>query len=338
MIGDTSVIQEEGRAVRTGGLRSVDPNQRGELLAHQALLYGSEEEFLTGTIPFIRDGLECGDPIRIATTDRNTAWLRAALGADSRHVTFCESRQWYGHPVRALATLHRTVQAAAQAGQRLRMIGEPLWTARTAPECKEWARHESLVNAALAVADAALVCTYDIRVVDPDAVADVDRTHPELVVNGSPRPSPSYTNPAVFNAECNRPPLPELPPPALWLRFHRLDQLATLRDFVTSHAIQAGATAPAVEQFVQAVDEVATNAIEHGGESGVLQIWTDPHTMLCEVSDTGAGLRDPLAGHLPPDGFAGRRHGLWLARQFSDLVELHSDAAGTTVRLHLILR
>ncbi len=322
--------------MQAGALDGVDPDQRGEWSAHQALLYGSEEEFLAGTVPFIQDGLECGDPIRIATTDRNTAWLRAALGVDSQHVTFCESRQWYGHPVRALAALHRTVQAAAQAGQRLRMIGEPLWTARTAPESKEWARHESLVNAAFAVADAALLCTYDIRVVDADAVANVGRTHPKLVVNGSLRPSPNYTDPAAFNAECNRPPLPELPPPALWLRFHRLEQLATLRDFVTAHALQAGAAAHIVEQFVHAVDEVATNAIEHGGESGVLQIWIDRHTMLCEVSDTGAGLRDPLVGHLPP-GVAGRRHGLWLARQFSDLVELHSDAAGTTVRLHLAL-
>jgi hypothetical protein len=58
--------------------------------------------------------------------------------------------------------------------------------------------------------------------------------------------------------------------------------------------------------------------------------------MMCEVSDTGAGLLDPLAGHLPPDPFAARGRGLWLARQFSDLVELHSDPAGTTVRLYLI--
>src|SRR6476646_1108000 len=104
------------------------------------------------------------------------------------------------------------------------------------------------------------------------------------------QPSPSYANPAVFNAEFNRSPLPELPPPTLWLRFRQLDQLAALRAFVTSHASQTGAATQHVEQFVQAVDEVATNAIQHGGGSGVLQIWADPHTMMCEVSDTGAGL------------------------------------------------
>lgn len=315
----------------------VDTSQSCPSLAHQALLYGSEEEFLAGALPFIRDGLECGDPIRIVTTERITTWLRVALGADAGHVAFCESSQCYRHPVRALAIAYRSVQAASSDGQRWRMIREPLWTARTAVEKKEWARHESLVNAALASANAALVCAYDTRVVDPVVVAQVARTHPELIVHGGPRPSPSYIDPAVFNAECDRSPLPELPPPTLWLRFRRLDQLATLRAFVASHAIQAGAAAQSVAQFVQAVDEVVTNAIEHGGGSGVLQIWAGPHTMVCQVSDTGAGLQDPLAGHLPPVPSRAGGCGLWLARQFSDLVELHSDPAGTTVRLHLTL-
>jgi anti-sigma regulatory factor (Ser/Thr protein kinase) len=307
------------------------------VLAHQALLYGSEDEFLAGAVPFVRDGLDSGDPIRIATTRRNAGWLRAALGADAGQVEFCECSQWYRHPMRALAALDRDVRAAAQAGQRLRMIGEPICVADTASQLREWSRHESLINAAIATVNAALVCSYDTRVVDPDVVATVAQTHPELVVDGGIRPSPAYTDPGVFNAQCNRLPLPELRPPALWLRFQRADQLVTMRAFVTSHAIQAGASPRPVGQFVQAVNEVTTNVIEHGGGSGVLQIWTDPHAMVCEVSDTGAGLRDSLAGYLPPPVNHPRGRGLWLARQFSDLVEVHSDSAGTAVRLHLSL-
>ena len=318
-----------------GVLGAGDTSRDGELLAHRGLLYGSEEEFLAGTLPFIRDGLERGDPIRIATTDRNAGWLRAALGVDVRHVAFCDSSQRCRHPVRALAALHDVVQTVSAGGQRLRIIREPWWTACTPQESKEWARHESIVNAALALANAALVCAYDTCVVDPDVLDNVARTHPELVGNGGSQPNPSYANPAVFNTECNRSPLPELPPPTLWLRFRQLDQLAALRAFVTSHAIQTGAATQYVEQFVQAVDEVTTNAIQHGGGSGVLQIWADPQAMTCEVSDTGTGLGDPLAGYLPPGRIAVRGRGLWIARQFSDLIELHSDSAGTTVRLHL---
>jgi anti-sigma regulatory factor (Ser/Thr protein kinase) len=217
------------------------------------------------------------------------------------------------------------------------MIKESLWTTHTTQESKEWARYESLVNAALASVNTTIVCTYDTRVVGPEVVADVARTHPELVVNGDAWPSPSYVDPVVFNAECDRPPLRELPPPALWLSFDRVGQLVTLRDFVTSHATGAGASTQHVEQFVQAVDEVAANAIEHGGGSGVLQIWTNPQTILCEVSDTGPGLCDPLAGRLPPSRFAVRGRGLWLARHLCDLVEMRTGPAGTTVRLHLTL-
>jgi anti-sigma regulatory factor (Ser/Thr protein kinase) len=229
------------------------------------------------------------------------------------------------------------VQAAMSGGYRLRMIEEPLWTARTGQDGREWFRYESLVNVALASANAIFMCTYDTRVVELDVMANVARTHPQMILDGGLRASPTYTDPGAFNAECNRSPLPELPPPTLWLRFRELDQLATLRAFVTSHASQAGAATGSVLKFVQAVDEVATNAIEHGGGSAVLQVWTSPHTMVCEVSDTGAGLRDPLAGQLPPERFAAGGHGLWLARQFSDLVEVHSDPTGTIVRLHLTL-
>lgn len=244
--------------------------------------------------------------------------------------------RWYRHPVWTLAATHRTVSAAAD-GQRLRMIGEPLWTARTRQESKEWARHESLINAALARANATLMCTYDTRVVGPDVVAEMAQTHPELVVIGGCRPSSSYADPVVFNAEADKSPLPKPPPSALRLRFSGVGQLFTLRDFVTSYAAWAGAAIQDVEQFVQAVDEVATNALEHGGRSGVLRVWTGPHTMSGEVSDTRTELHDPLAGRLPTGRLAARGRGLWLARQLCDLVELRTSPAGTNVRLHLNL-
>jgi len=304
-------------------------------MTHQALLYGSREEFLAGTIPFIREGLVHGDPIRVATTDRNSDWLRAALGADAQRVEFCPSTQCYRHPAQALASTHRSARTASTDGHRLRIVGEPLWTVRSAPETKEWNRYESLVNAVLVEANVALLCTYDIHVVDQDVMTQVARTHPELVVGGESRPSPGYADPAVFNSEYNSTPLPELPPPCLWLRFSGVDQLATMRAFVSSHASYTGADTRSVGPFVQAVDEVATNAIKHGGGSGVLQVWTGPQTILCQVSDSGPGLRDPLAGQLPNAPGQAGGCGLWLARQFSDLLELHSDAGGTVVRLQV---
>jgi anti-sigma regulatory factor (Ser/Thr protein kinase) len=312
-------------------------NRGAESLTHQALLYGSAEDFLAGIVPLVQKGLESGDLIRIAATDGNAGRLRAALGADTGRVMFDDRIQCYRHPVRTLATLHRTVQQASRAGQRLRLIGEPRWSARTAQQSKEWARYESLVNAALAWSNAAMVCTYDTRLVDSRILTDVARTHPAVVINGAARSSPSYLDPVVFNTECDRAPLPEPPLPARSVSFDSTDQLAISRSFVTSHATEAGAAEREIEQFVQAVNEVAINAIEYGGGSGVMQIWTGPRALVCEVTDMGAGLRDPLAGRLPAGRSTARGRRLWLARQLCDLLELRTGPAGTAVRLHLNL-
>lgn len=317
-------------------LSSVDNNHVPESLAHHALLYGSEGEFLAGTIPFIRDGLDRDEPIRIVTTSRNAGWLRAALGADADRMAFCDSSEWYLHPVRALAAVCHAVQVAGVAGQRLRMIGEPWGIPHTGQESREWARYESLVNTALAAANVAFVCTYNVRAVEPEVVAAATRTHPELVDSGVARVSPDYVVPATFSAECDRFPLPEPPHSAKLLGFDRMSQLSVLRAFVAFHAEEAGARTPNMQRFMLAVHEVATNAILHGGGSGVLRFWTERHTMTCEVSDSGPGLGDRLAGQLPPGDGGGC--GLWLARQLCDLLEVRSAATGTTVRLRETLR
>ncbi len=308
-----------------------------EPLAHQALLYGTETEFLAGTVPFVRDGLDRGDPIQIMTTEQHAGWLRAALGADVQRVEFRESSAWYLHPGRALAALHRALQAAGANGHRVWVIGEPFWTVRSARESKEWARYESLINAVLASADAAIVCPYDTHSLDPEVVADASRTHPEVIGCGPTRPSTSYLDPAVFHAECDKSPLSEPPSSAVRLLFGGAREVAAVRAFVASYATWAGALEEQVEKLVLAVGEVASNAIEYGGGSGVLRVWAGSRTMSCEVTDTGAGLRDLLAGHTPPDRFVARGTGLWLTRQLCDLVELRSGPAGTTVRLHLTL-
>ena len=85
-----------------------------------------------------------------------------------------------------------------------------------------------------------------------------------------------------------------------------------------------------------ATHEVATNSIRHGGGEGVLRVWHEDHTVVCEVSDRGRMDR-PLAGREKPDLDADGGWGLWLANQLCDLVQLRTltDPAGSVVRLQL---
>jgi hypothetical protein len=56
---------------------------------------------------------------------------------------------------------------------------------------------------------------------------------------------------------------------------------------------------------------------------------------VCEITDAGMGLDDPLAGYLPPKSEDGPGAGLWVARQLTRRVDLLTSPQGLTVRLWL---
>ena len=47
---------------------------------HEAFLWKGEQEFLSGAVPFIRDGLRAGQPVLVAVIQARIELLRAALG------------------------------------------------------------------------------------------------------------------------------------------------------------------------------------------------------------------------------------------------------------------
>jgi anti-sigma regulatory factor (Ser/Thr protein kinase) len=85
-----------------------------------------------------------------------------------------------------------------------------------------------------------------------------------------------------------------------------------------------------------AVSELAANTVRHAGGSGVLRSWRTPEAVVHEVRDAGV-LRDPLVGRRRPGVEEEAGRGLWLVHQLCDLVEVRSDATGTTVRVQMRL-
>ena len=77
--------------------------------------------------------------------------------------------------------------------------------------------------------------------------------------------------------------------------------------------------------FVLAVDEVAINSVLHGGGRGIVRLWREDETLVCDVRDQGI-IRDPLAGRTRPDvdAFGGR--GLWIANAVCQLVQIRPGA------------
>jgi anti-sigma regulatory factor (Ser/Thr protein kinase) len=112
--------------------------------------------------------------------------------------------------------------------------------------------------------------------------------------------------------------------------------LAAIRAVVHGYAIKAGLTEERAIDLVLAVSEVAANTVRHAKSPGSLQIWHDAHEIVCQLHDEGK-ITDPLAGLRAPSLDANGGHGLWIVNEVCDRVDLRSDEAGTTIRLHMTL-
>lgn len=298
-------------------------------LIHQALLYSDAQQFLAAILPFIRDGVDRGEPVLAVTSAANAALLRGELGSAAAEVQFIEPSRWYDAPGRALASCYRYVNERRDGHERVRVVGEPVWTGWNPLETAGWKRFEASLNIAFATAPAWMICSYDQTNLPPEVVADARRTHPEL---SDGRPSVDYTDPTGFVEKLmlELEPAPE----GRYVAISFDGDPAPVRRFVPVEAGRLGLPAARLDDLVLAVNEVTTNAIRHGAGYGQVRIWRDDRYLLCEVFDPGQATNG-LMGYLPPDPHSEGGHGLWITRQLCDLVETRTSPKGTTVRLYL---
>jgi anti-sigma regulatory factor (Ser/Thr protein kinase) len=113
--------------------------------------------------------------------------------------------------------------------------------------------------------------------------------------------------------------------------------LAAVRELVRQSAREAGLGDSRAMDLVIAVGEVAANTVQHARTAGTLDVWHDDDQIICQITDQGC-ISDPLAGTRSPDLDATTGYGLWLVNEVCDQVDLHSDPAGTTIRMHMYLR
>ncbi|BBG02432.1 MULTISPECIES: ATP-binding protein [Pseudonocardia] len=123
----------------------------------------------------------------------------------------------------------------------------------------------------------------------------------------------------------------ELGPPVRTLAFDA-GRLREVRAAVRALLRRQGFPASRTDDITVAVNEAATNAVEHGPGSGQLMLWALHGDVVCEVHDPGP-LRGPPPGLAAPDRRDAHGRGMWVARQLCDLVHVWTDDAGTHVRL-----
>jgi anti-sigma regulatory factor (Ser/Thr protein kinase) len=300
---------------------------------HEALLYGNQGEFLDGTLRFIGEGLAADEPMLVVLPATKVDLLEKELGRDAARVRFADMQEVGANPARIIPAWREFANQCAADGRPFRGIGEPIWAERGPDELVECQRHEALLN--LAFADTPgfrLLCPYDTQSLGSDVLEEAHRSHPSVVQGDLERASRIYRDVHEVAAPFDRP----LPEPS-----HVLEQLeiqpgslGQVRRSVVRHAADAGLGQARIQDLVVAVNEVATNAVVHGGGRGTLRFWRQGPAFVCEIRDAGR-ITDPLVGRIPPAGGDEGGRGLWLATQLCDLIQVRSFSTGSAVRLHM---
>jgi anti-sigma regulatory factor (Ser/Thr protein kinase) len=315
--------------LRGKGMRQTD-------FHHEAFFYADADEFLAGAVPFVRDGLEAGEPALVAVARHRAEALRGELKDGASSVRFVDMEELGRNPARIIPAWQQFVDDHGGHDRPVRGIGEPVWPGRGEAEIDECERHESLLNRAFWDGPAwHLLCPYDSSALGDDVLEAARESH--AVVSGS------WTS-ADAERETSIDPhaispfagvLPGHPPGARRMAFDRT-ALHEARALVAADAREAGLSADRTFDLVAAVGELTANSIMHGGGAGVLRIWLEDDSVVVQVEDAGV-IEEPLIGRVRPDPAQHHGRGLWMVNHLCDLSQVRSGESGTTVRVRMAL-
>jgi anti-sigma regulatory factor (Ser/Thr protein kinase) len=312
----------------------LDDHHAHDGYRHEAFFYADTDQFMAGTLDFIRAGLASEDPTLIVLAAHKIEALRRELPDLGDQVHFADMAEVGSNPARIIPAWQNFVERHAASGRRLRGIGEPIWPERSPAELAECERHEALLNVAFPDPAFTLLCPYDTSALPLTVLEAARRNHPILYEDSGAGPMASTLYPgAEALALPFDDPLSDPPATASVLSFDAY-QLREARSWVADRATAAGLSRDRAADLVLATNELTTNTLLYGGGEGIVSLWREGSAVICEVRDEGR-IVDPLAGRRRPSTDAAGGRGLWIANEVCDLVQLRAFASGGVARLHM---
>jgi anti-sigma regulatory factor (Ser/Thr protein kinase) len=304
-------------------------------LEHDALFYADDDEYVAGVLAFVHEGLRRDEPVLVAVPGWNLDLLRAALAPDEMARVRLRDMTVAGrNPGRIIGTV-LSAFVREHPGSRVRIVGEPIWAERTDEEYPACAEHEALINVALGESPAYIQCPYDTTKLPTSVLTDATRTHPTLASPSDRWLSPTYTDPGAVAASFDVP-LSQAPSGSEFVVIGPDTGARSARVVVHDAGRMHGMDDDRLSDVRLVAQELAVNTLTHSPNGrGLLEVWTADDHLVLQVQD-GGRITDQLVGRRAPEPpHVG--HGLFVVHQLADLVRIHRESTGTTVRVYFRL-
>lgn len=300
-------------------------------IVHDALVYSSEDAYLSTVVPFLEEGLAAGEGAVVATHARNRALLSDALGPRAGEVVMVDSGDVYRSPQDAVAAYHEVIGGFLSAGRpSVRAIGEVAYPADP-DEQRAWMVYEPIAHTVFAESPLHVICPYDTRLLPPFLLEHAARTHQHLCGDIDAPDGAGFRDPEeVLRSLGETFPFPTTGRPDAEIDLADRDLARARRvfaDLVARHL-----SADRAEEAALAITELLTNGMRYGTGSVAAAVWLLPDVLVCEVANDGPPIEDPAAGYRPPEPTAGGGMGLWIVRRLADAMSVARTERGPVVR------
>ena len=300
--------------------------------AHVAALYASDEQLRDLLLPYLDEGLRRGENIFAVVSDNARRVLQDALGDAADRVQWGGGSVSYDHLGQMFEGFAGYLAQQYRAGVPTRLIGE--FDSDSSPDrVSQYLRYEAMANEVYAPYGYPVVCLWDQRRYPTGVLAQVRAVHPQLLNTNAPITNAEYRTPVDYLTGEQRLPAETPPDPDLVMHLHSADDLGVLRRRLRSWGATCGLDEQDVDDIVIAVDEIATNALEHGQPPARVRGWTDSEALIIQVADQGRTSIPATTGYHRPGTDALRGRGVWIARQLADVLTTHTGPTGTAVTM-----
>jgi hypothetical protein len=190
-------------------------SQLGEA-RHVCAFFNSDDEEYRVLFPFIKGGFECGDKaVHVVNPEQRSDHLQrlAAAGIDTaaaqqtgqlelRNNTETYLQEGHFDQDRMLAAFEQMASGNAKGGFRLsRIVCRMDWAVEGRSYVDNVVEFESRVNDVWRSHDDAVICTYHLAKFGGEAVIDILRTHPMVIIGGILHQNPFFVPPKEFLGE-----------------------------------------------------------------------------------------------------------------------------------------